>query len=155
MLRTIVTRAMAVAAVGMLLAAPAASATTAQVRAGDHLTGAFVKFHTTDNDKDGDSHVTVFVKERDGTIAARVDNDFGRFPDNSDNGPFGLEIVDPASRDDFAGGQVIVRMDPKGHDTWEFTMYVELQFDNGRKKNVQSENLRLTQDGRQQAFPIP
>lgn len=144
--------AAAAAIVGISLLAPVASASP---QPGDEqLVKASVKFHTTDNDKDGDSHVTVYVKEKDGTIAARTDGDFGRFPDNSDNGPFGMQVIDPASRDDMSGGQTVIRIDPKGHDTWQFTAYVELEFSNGRKKNFQSENLTLSQDGRQQSFPI-
>jgi hypothetical protein len=145
--------AAAVAIVSLGFLTPVASAAPAHPM-DEGLVKASVRFHTTDNDKDHDSHVTVYVKEKDGTIAARADSDYGQFPDNSDNGPFALQVLDPATRDDFAGGQAVVRIDPKGNDTWQFTMYVELDFANGRIKNFQSENLSLSEDGRQQTFPI-
>ncbi|MGW4393782.1 hypothetical protein ACWEHA_00710 [Amycolatopsis nivea] len=89
-------------------------------------------------------------------LLAGLDANFGRFPDNSDSRDIPLAIVDEgASRADFAGGQVIVRMDPKGNDTWMFILYVQIKFSNKRVKNLQTGNVKLTQDDRQKSFPFP
>ena len=42
-----------------------------------------IRFHTNDEDKDHDTHVTVNVFDSNNVVAAHVDNDFGKFGDNS------------------------------------------------------------------------
>src|SRR5713101_773416 len=94
------------------------------------LTAASVKFHTTDtDDKDFDTHLTVTVRQRDGLIAARVDGDFGQFPNNSDNGPFDLQIENASPKPALAGGSVEVHIDPVGDDRWTFNLLTDLVFD--------------------------
>jgi hypothetical protein len=52
------------------------------------LVNAAISFHTNDEDKDDDTHVTVRVTDENNVIAAEIDNDFGHFDDNSDSGPY-------------------------------------------------------------------
>jgi hypothetical protein len=113
-----------------------------------------VSFHTNDEDKDDDTHITVTVRQRDGTIAARIDDDFGHFNDHSNNGPFGLLIVNPGDKVDLGQGNVTVRIDPNGNDTWRFNFFLDLMFADGSHLNTEVNNLELTQDRQQQTFAI-
>jgi hypothetical protein len=77
-----------------------------------NLKNCTIKFHTNDEDKDGDTHVTVTVRDSNQVVAARVDNDFGHFDDNSDNGPFGLLIKNQSGKDVLQTGNVTIRAWP-------------------------------------------
>jgi hypothetical protein len=118
------------------------------------LANATIRFHTNGNDKDADTHVTIDVTDGNNTLAAHVDNDFGHFDNNSDNGPFGLEIRNPSSNADLERGNVRVRIDPNGHDTWEFNFTLDLQFDDGSHLSGGATGLVLTQDRREQTFGL-
>ena len=65
------------------------------------LSNASISFHTNDEDKDDDTHVTVDVRDRNNVVAAHVDNDFGHFDDHSDNGPFALVVRNPSEKQTF------------------------------------------------------
>jgi hypothetical protein len=92
------------------------------------LTGAWISFHTNNEDKDSDSHVTVQVFKNDGDLAAQTDNDFGHFDDHSNNGPYNLEVLNNAPiKSALAGGKVLIRIDPNGHDTWRFNFTLRLR----------------------------
>jgi len=119
------------------------------------LTGAWISFYTNNEDKDSDSHVTVQVFKNDGDLAAQTDNDFGHFDDHSNNGPYNLEVLNNAPiKSALAGGKVLIRMDPNGHDTWRFNFTLRLRFSDGSSRNVAANNLELTQNRRQQYFGI-
>jgi hypothetical protein len=118
------------------------------------LTGAQVSFHTNDEDKDDDTHVTVTVRQRDGTIAARIDDDFGHFNDHSDNGPYGLLILNPADKSDLTQGNVTIRVDPNGDDTWRFNFFLDLIFADGSHLNTEANNLELNENRQQQTFAV-
>jgi hypothetical protein len=119
------------------------------------LIGAWVSFHTNDDDKDSDTHVTVEVYQNDGAPAARTDNDFGHFDDHSNNGPYNLEVVNNAvTKNVLRSGKVLIRIDPNGHDTWRFNFTVRLRFSDRTSWNVSQNNIELTQNRRQQYFGI-
>lgn len=116
------------------------------------LTNARVKFHTNDNDKDHDTHVTITVRDSDGVIAAQVSNDFGHFVDNSDNGPFALSVINPSTKDSLERGTVTIRIDPNGHDEWHFNFLVTLYFSDGTSFSAGADGLNLDHNRRQQEF---
>ena len=118
------------------------------------LTNATIKFHTNNEDKDSDTHVTVTVVDSDNIVAARVDNDFGHFDDNSDNGPFGLIVQNPSSQDRLQAGKVVIRVDPNGHDTWRFNFFLDLLFNDGSHLSGGADGLELTQDRKEQGFGL-
>jgi hypothetical protein len=118
------------------------------------LTGAQITFHTNNEDKDDDTHVTVTVRAADGTIAARIDDDFGHFNDHSTNGPFGMLVVNPAVKDLLTRGNVTLRVDPNGNDTWRFNFFLDLAFSDGTHLNTEADGLELTQDRQQQSFAV-
>lgn len=119
-----------------------------------NLTQAQVTFHTNDEDKNDDTHLTITVRGSDGTIAARIDDDFGIFKDHTDHGPFGLLIFNPAPKEKLAQGNVVIRIDPDGNDTWRFNFFLDLAFDDNSHLNTQVDGLELTDERQQQVFAI-
>ena len=117
------------------------------------LIRAVVMFHTNDDDKDHDTHVTVIVRQSDGTVAALISDDFGRFPDHSDNGPFDLTTYD-AQKDQLTGGQVQIRIDPVGDDTWRFNFFIDLLFDDASHLTATGSGLDMDQDRNQQTYGL-
>ncbi|MGW0516143.1 hypothetical protein [Crossiella sp. NPDC003009] len=121
---------------------------------GATLTRATVFFHTNDEDKDHDTHITVTAFDRNGTTAARVANAFGDFDDHSDNGPFGMYIHNPSRWELLQGGNLHLRIDPNGNDTWRFNFRVDLQFSDGSQLSSWGDRLQLSQSDRARNFPI-
>ena len=113
-----------------------------------------IKFHTNDEDKDHNTHVTVEVTDGDGTLAAHIDNDFGHFGNNSDSGPFALEVRNPSQRDACIRGSVRIRTDPDGHDTWRFNFTLDLQFDDGSHLSGGATGLSFDQNNREHSFGL-
>jgi len=118
------------------------------------LTQASIVFHTNDEDKDDDSHVTVTVRDDNGFIVARIDDDFGHFNDQSNNGPYSLAVTNPADKSSMGGGTVTVRIDPHGHDTWRFNFSLRLRFADGTTIVSANDGLELTQNNQQQTFGL-
>ncbi len=88
------------------------------------LRNATISFHTNDEDKDSNTHVTVTLFDSGNTVAARVSNDFGHFHDDQDSGPFALVITNPSTKTALQSGKVVVHVDPHGHDTWRFNCFL-------------------------------
>jgi len=118
------------------------------------LVGATISFHTNDEDKDGNSHVTVTVKDGSKIICARTDSDFGRFGDNNDNGPFGLDIFNPSTRAAVQAGTVTIRLDPHGNDTWRFNWVIIFSYSDGSKGATSGDGVQLSQDKREQTWGV-
>ena len=118
------------------------------------LANAKIEFHTNDEDKDYDTHVTVDVTDFDNVLCAHVDNDFGHFDDQSNNGPFELEIINASSKDACQRGNVRIRIDPNGHDTWRFNFTLILIFDDGSSLSGVETGLQLSQKAREQTFGL-
>jgi len=119
-----------------------------------NLKNCYIKFHTNDDDKDDDTHVTVTVRDSNQIIAARIDNDFGHFDDQSDNGPFGLIVINQSAKSNLQTGSVTIRIDPNGHDTWKFNFFLALVFDDGSTLSGGADGLQLSQDNREQSFGL-
>jgi hypothetical protein len=158
---TVRSRLVAVAAtVGLVACATLATAGAAAAAphhpaaAGAVLKKATVSFHTNDEDKDADSHVTVWVRDQNNTTAAMISADFGHFDDHSDNGPFALQIKNPSSWDDLEQGSTTVRIDPNGNDTWRFDVTVDLLFSDGSHLSTDGFGAELTQDRKQQTWGV-
>jgi hypothetical protein len=118
------------------------------------LANSTVRFHTNDEDKDDDTHVTVTINDDNNVVAARISNDFGHFDDHSDAGPFGLEIQNASEKGDLQRGAVLLRIDPNGHDTWRFNFFLDLEFSDGSHLSGGADGLELTQDRREQQFGL-
>ncbi len=118
------------------------------------ITNCNITFHTNNDDKDDDTHVTVTVTDANNVVAARLSNDFGHFDDNSDAGPFALTIRNQSRKSALQRGKVIIRIDPNGHDTWKFNFNIDLEFSDATHFSGNAEGLVLTQDRRTQTFGI-
>ncbi|GAA2248044.1 hypothetical protein [Kitasatospora sp. NPDC001175] len=115
-----------------------------------NLTEATVTFHTNDENKDHDTNVTIEVRDRSGHTAARVSDTFGPFNDHTNNGPYNLTLINHASKDDLQGGNVLLRVDPVGNDTWRFNLFVDLLFDDGSHLTVTADGLEVNEESEQQ-----
>jgi hypothetical protein len=118
------------------------------------LTNCNIKFHTNNEDKDDDTHVTVTVHDSNNVVAARVSNDFGHFDDNSDTGPFALAVQNASDKEVLQRGNVTLRIDPNGNDTWRFNFFLDVQFSDGSHLSGGADGLALTQDRREQNFGL-
>lgn len=81
------------------------------------LRNARISFHTNNEDRDSDTHVTVVLVDENGIVAAHISNDLGHFDDNSDSGPYALIAMNPSTKSSLQSGKVILRIDPNVHDT--------------------------------------
>lgn len=118
------------------------------------VANANIKFHTTNDDKDDDTHVTVEVKDGNGIVIARIDNDFGHFSDNSDSGPYDIPVANPSSKEECQGGTVKIHIDPNGHDTWHFNFFLTIILSNGKQLSGGADGLSLDQDRKEQIFGL-
>jgi len=119
-----------------------------------YLENAYVTFHTNDEDKDGDTHVTITIRDSSNVRAARLSNDLGHFDDHGDFGPYSLEVTNPCTKESLQRGRIKIRIDPNGHDTWRFNFDVELMFSDGTIFTGGEEGLELDQDRREQSFGL-
>jgi hypothetical protein len=114
-----------------------------------------VQFRTNDDDKDHDTNVTIEVRDKVGHLAARASNTFGRFDDQTSSGPYQLEILNRVDSAALEGGNVLIRVDPKGNDTWRFNFIVELHMDDGSVLSASADGLEVNESTeRQQVFGI-
>jgi hypothetical protein len=95
------------------------------------LVSAVASFHTNDDDKDWDTKLWIYVRPRAGADIARVGPITGRFPDHTDNGPFGLSIITSVAKNAIAGAHTDVVIQTVGHDTWRFNYFLNLGFSDG------------------------
>ena len=114
------------------------------------LKEATVSFHTNDENKDHDTNITIEVRDSSGGMAARVSDTFGPFPDHTNTGPYNLTTINRASKDDLQGGNVLLRVDPVGDDTWRFNLLVDLLFDDGSHLTASADGLEVNEESEQQ-----
>lgn len=118
------------------------------------LRAANVKFHTNDDDKNEDTHLTVVVRDEEGNIAARIDDDFGLFRDQSDSGPFDLELLNKSPKAALRSGSVEIRIDPANTDVWKFNYFLDLLFTDESHLTSEAQGLRLSEVDKEQQFAI-
>jgi hypothetical protein len=90
------------------------------------IRNASISFHTNNDDKDVDTHVTITLVDEDGVVAAPIDNNFGHFDDNIDSGAYALIITNPSAKTSLQSGKIIIRIDPNGHHTSRFSLYLSM-----------------------------
>jgi hypothetical protein len=119
------------------------------------LESAAVSFRTNDEDKDHDTNVTVEVRDRGGELAARISDTFGAFHDQTSNGPYELQVLNGTQKSELKNGTVLVRVDPKGDDTWRCNVEVDLHFDDNSTLTATADGLEYNeQTEQQQTFGI-
>jgi hypothetical protein len=94
------------------------------------LSSAQVFFRTTNDDKDGDTNVLVNVECSSGTIAT-ISGTFGHWDDNTNNGPFGMNVLIGQPKNQISGCRAHLIEGPNGNDEWHFDWWVELKFSDG------------------------
>jgi len=114
------------------------------------LTNSSVSFRTNDENKDHDTNVTVEVRDNVGEMVARVSDTFGPFDDQISHGPFQLEVLNQAEKATLREGNVLIRIDPKGDDTWRFNFITELRFDDGSTLSASADGVELNESTEQQ-----
>jgi hypothetical protein len=114
------------------------------------LNNASVEFRTNDEDKDHDTNVTIEVRDRIGHLAARLSDTFGPFHDQTSTGPYQLELLNRVDSAALEGGKVLIRIDPKGNDTWRFNFIVELHMDDGSTLSASADGVELNEGTEQQ-----
>jgi hypothetical protein len=120
------------------------------------LTDTSILFRTNDDDKDADTNVTVEVRDNTGELFARISNSFGKFDDQTTNGPFDLELLNRPDKRHVDGGNVLIRIDPKGNDEWHFNFQLECRFDNGSTATAAADGLVMNEhEQQQQMFGLP
>lgn len=111
------------------------------------LQGVTMDFHTYDS-KDVNTLLIARVLTAGGAIAAEGIGDFGYFADNSQNGPFNLDNIDPVSRDEMFHRTISFEIQPQGDDAWTFDSTVVLSFSDGSTMTSNTWNSKLDQDHR-------
>ncbi len=98
--------------------------------ASSRLNSVKVTFQTTDEDKDADTKLFIYVYRSGNILTARRENIEGYYVDNSSNSVY-LEMVNSATFNEILGGNLKVRIAPNGHDTWRFNCIVDFFFTDG------------------------
>ena len=92
------------------------------------LSSVKVLFHTTDDDKDKDTTVSVFINLPTGELVAKIENIRGEFKNQSDKN-FDLAIVKTIAEQQIQGCTTTIRTaKSEGHDIWKFDFKVEIKF---------------------------
>jgi len=113
------------------------------------LANASVSFQTNNNDKDDDTRVSIQICDDDGVVCARISNFFGHFDNREPAGPYALNVINASTKDKLQRGKLYLRIDPNGHDTWQFNFFVEMKFSDGSTLSAGANGVDLTQDRRQ------
>lgn len=114
------------------------------------LIRASITFQTNGDDKDSDTGLIVTVKLIDGTPIAGIDNNFGNFKNNTESGPYDLQIASPSTKGELKTGSVHIRIQPSGDDTWRFNFFLDLYFEDRTHLIARANGLHLTESPPQQ-----
>jgi hypothetical protein len=108
--------------------APSVSNVNANRTQPSTLSSVRVVFHTTDDDKDKDTTVSVFVNLPTGELVAKIENIRGEFRNQSAK-TFDLTIVKPISEQQLQGCTATIKTTKsEGHDIWKFDFKVDIKF---------------------------
>jgi hypothetical protein len=120
-----------------------------------------IVFHTTNEDKDHDTRLEIFIVRAIGKPAlAYLDIGGGNqphvpnegFPDNSTSHPFVVPMCPPGfTLNDLPNEEILLKITANGHDTWRFGYDAVLHFDDGtnRKISVPAGSITLRQPGQE------
>jgi len=114
------------------------------------LTVAKVTFETTDDDKRQESILDLRITDKDDNMVARANGAFGKFDNNTTNGPFGLDILNQVSLSSLKpGGNVQLTWTPwagglGNHDEWHFNVFLDMVFSDDRHVVIDEDGLILS-----------
>ena len=117
------------------------------------LKGGRVIFFTTDDDKDADTRLSVYVSRGNTQFAYADNGDY--FRDNSQQ-TVGLKLNEyrPTFNEILNGGVLRLLVFPNGHDTWKFNCLIELDFDDGQRYSRHFDGNFLSEQYRERVFPL-
>ncbi len=124
-----------------------------------------VKFHTNDDDKDPDTKLTTDFMCHDSvfassnikppvTIRGGWDSYSDSFSDNQDTPWIEVGIANTVAKAGIHACQTKIRIDPKGHDTWKFNYWVRLWYSDGSHDEYHYDGHALSQNTRENIFPL-
>lgn len=114
------------------------------------LESAKITFQTGDDDKRKESSLDISVRDNTDQIIAKAVDSFGLFDNNTVNGPFDLQVLNPSEISRVKqGGSMVLSWTPwsggiGNTDEWHFSMSLVLAFSNGEHVAIQEDGLRLT-----------
>jgi hypothetical protein len=111
------------------------------------LTSWVITFHTEDDDKDADTGLLVEVIAG-GTVVAHYAGNGEKFA-NGSSIPKQLDQDRVLFYRDAQQVQLHVRIDPNGHDTWDFSYTLTAKNSGGGPNYYKAGHMRLTQDHRE------
>jgi len=91
------------------------------------LTSVEAKFDTTTDNKNGDSKLDVYVKNRDGQEVAKSEGNEGVWDEHSSHSVT-LQIEGNPTKAEVVKGSVLLTFHPRGADDWKFNYKVTLKF---------------------------
>lgn len=119
------------------------------------LTGGSVSFHVTNDDKDDNTTISVYIKAGGNTVAQWSGSD-GHWDDNSDHGPYKFTIVSAIMKDQLIGpGQMVLVESPSGHDEFHFNWSITLTFSDGTSKRYDWDGGNVDWDRTTISKPLP
>lgn len=114
------------------------------------LTSAKITFQTGDDDKRKESSLDIAVRDNADNLIAQAVDSYGLFDNNTVNGPFDLEVLNPADISTVKdGGSLVLSWTPwsgglGNTDEWHFSLSMILAFSDGEHVAIQENGLRLT-----------
>lgn len=114
------------------------------------LTSAKITFQTGDDDKRKESSLNIAVRNNSDEIIAQAVDSYGLFDNDTVNGPFDLEVLNPAEISTIKnGGSMVLSWTPWSNsigntDEWHFSLSLNLAFTGGEHVAIQENGLRLT-----------
>lgn len=120
---------------------------------GATLTGASITFFTLDDDKDGDTLLSIQVLGRNNKVAASATGFFGKFGDGSTR-QISLKLRPGFTWDALQGGHLRLNIQPHGDDTWKFGYELDLSFSDGDFAPTIASRLSLSEDNKTRLDPL-
>jgi hypothetical protein len=114
------------------------------------LRTANITFQTTDDDKRQESILDMRLTDKSGNMVARASDAYGKFDNNTQNGPFQLDILAQAPLGSVkSGGNFTLTWTPwsggvGNHDEWHFNLFLDLQFSDNEHVVIDENTLILS-----------
>ncbi len=109
------------------------------------LIAATARFHTNDDDKDGETPLSIYVDGPMGRVA-QVERIRGHFGRDTESGPFALAVVRTIAHWELIDCRVRVHIDPARKRPWQFDLAIEFAFSDANASAYRWNDLLLDDD---------
>jgi hypothetical protein len=114
-----------------------------------------ISFRTNNDDKDGNTRLTVAIVKKDGSVISSKEVGVGsRFGDNSDSPVYDLSLSRPLLQTDVSDSYIRVCIDPDGSDVWRFGYTLTGVKTGGTRYEQSNPNLLLSEGFRCLQHPL-